>query len=524
MKNNLDRFKKTIIFSIIAPLIFFIIMISMVFVLIIKNSKFNSETAEKRQISTINKLFQQQLSEELSIIASSNIFIDFLTSGDITRKLIFPQFVSQLSRLKSSGVVGISLFGIERDSKFDFGKITNYTVTLKLCYLGNRLDSNYGNCNYRIKLFFSPEIVYQSLARLSDNVYLSKTSQLYDLFAVHKFGSFNIDEHSKFLIHIGIKQKESNAYIYYIFIIFILILFAILNAKRIIRLINLKLAEPLGRLVSDIQTDSNLYKFEYSLYEINYLINHIEEWKNKIREINFYEKNLEICSMAAELAHDIRSPLAVMEIMLKSIQNDMPVSKIDLLRESIFGIREIASNLLVKYRNHNENSELNLRSQSGNCHCLYKIEPVNLSTTIYDLINLKLEEWGSDQCAIKVNICNDVSSIYIKLDRLYLVRILSNLFNNAYESLRDKRVIEIYLSNIHNDLHLRISDKGVGIPAFKLHDVLSGVSLKHNGVGIGLSTAAKYMKSIGGRLELYSKVDQGTDVVLIFPISVVVPI
>jgi len=96
---------------------------------------------------------------------------------------------------------------------------------------------------------------------------------------------------------------------------------------------------------------------------------------------------------------------------------------------------------------------------------------------------------------------------------IYLVpneikRILSNLLNNSYEAL--DKIREIHLELIYtNQLLLHIKDKGIGIPANKIQDVLNGISLKHVGKGLGLYNANQYMEKIKGSLTLSSIQDHG---------------
>lgn len=98
------------------------------------------------------------------------------------------------------------------------------------------------------------------------------------------------------------------------------------------------------------------------------------------------------------------------------------------------------------------------------------------------------------------------------------MRIISNLFNNSYEALTDKRLISVRLSVLDNKLKLEIEDTGKGIPENRIQDVLGGMSMKHSGLGFGLSGAIKLLKNWSGSLELASKLSKGTSITLLFPI------
>jgi hypothetical protein len=66
-------------------------------------------------------------------------------------------------------------------------------------------------------------------------------------------------------------------------------------------------------------------------------------------------------------------------------------------------------------------------------------------------------------------------------------------------------------------LKIEIKDSGNGIPENKIKQVLIGLSLKHKGKGLGLSSAHKYMNNIKGNLEIFSIENEGTSVNLNFP-------
>ena len=63
-----------------------------------------------------------------------------------------------------------------------------------------------------------------------------------------------------------------------------------------------------------------------------------------------------------------------------------------------------------------------------------------------------------------------------------------------------------------------IEDTGVGVPENKVNAILTGLSLKHEGNGLGLSSAKTYMEKIGGKLCFASSLGQGSSVTLLFPL------
>jgi len=62
------------------------------------------------------------------------------------------------------------------------------------------------------------------------------------------------------------------------------------------------------------------------------------------------EKKIALLDLAASVAHDIRSPLAAMEMILRLISKDIPTAQCSLLCDAIQSVRDISNNLLVRYR------------------------------------------------------------------------------------------------------------------------------------------------------------------------------
>lgn len=512
MTKNLKSFKKTVSFSIIAPLFLLLLITSIVFYLIYKQDQTENQETEKRQILSTNRLFQSGISEKLAIIASSNIFIDFTTSGDLTRKEIMPKFLEQLSILHENGMIGLTLIDIERKTLFDYGKNSNQNITLKLCYLANRLDSKYGNCGYLLRLYFSKDVVVNALTKINDKLSVCNNCKSINLFNEDRFGSFEIQSKSPFLVKLMLQDEHGNIFYYYFLVIAVLVIFAISNSIHIHKIINKIIANPLQHLVKNIQNNAILEQSNESLSEINYLIDQIDLWKGELEKNQKMEKQAAIGKLTAQLVHDMRSPLAVMEITVKSLVSKISESSYGMLREAIQSAQNIANNFLEHYRQ--ENSIIGESEQDdGNI-----ARPILLTNIVSLIVSQKTQEWKYNSCNLLANISLSSNSAWIYASPVDIKRTLSNLLNNAYEALDKNREIHLNLSNTcNNTLQLQIRDNGHGIPEDKISVVLNGISLKHSGSGLGLSSAKRFMEKLGGRLQLSSIHGRGTEITLLFP-------
>ncbi len=228
------------------------------------------------------------------------------------------------------------------------------------------------------------------------------------------------------------------------------------------------------------------------------------------------EKSKTISNFAVEVAHDIASPIAAMGVAITHLkEKDADQQDITLLEKSMQSIKGITSNLLTHYRNLTETTSEEKPNQDD-----YGTSPryIILSNMIEQLVADKLAEW-SNSCNISTMIEPEAKSKWLFIASIQLTRTLSNLLNNANESLnKDDKKIKVQLSTVNEKFRLIISDNGCGIPKDKIEEVLSGKSLKHAGKGIGLSTAKEYINSIGGQLSINSEIEIGTSIVIDVPI------
>lgn len=221
-----------------------------------------------------------------------------------------------------------------------------------------------------------------------------------------------------------------------------------------------------------------------------------------------------IAELAARVAHDIRSPLMTMSIMLQQVSAQLPVEKRKVLEQSIQSVRDIANNLLTRYKDP-ENNEKTLEHNINEAN---QERYVLLPSLIELVISQKRYEWQENSCEIHVSVQKEAKIAWLFLAPNIIKRVLSNLLNNAYEALTDRRHIYLDCFVLNNKLILHIKDTGNGIAADKIPIILEGISLK-NGNGLGLSGARKAMESLGGELQLISKEKEGTTITLLFSLA-----
>lgn len=211
--------------------------------------------------------------------------------------------------------------------------------------------------------------------------------------------------------------------------------------------------------------------------------------------------------IASKVVHDIRTPLTVINNLMESITLQVPVEQSHKIHEQLTQIRQTVNNLL----------EYNRKSLHQLDHSNEK-SYIILANIIESVMEQKKIEWQASEFKIKV-ILDCTRTIWLYVAEHDFKNMLSNLLNNAYEAMQDKKVeIEIYIENeTPNQVNIYLKDNGIGIPKHQINNVLHGKSLKHSGNGIGLLSAVNYIKSLNGNLIINSQENNGTTVTISLP-------
>lgn len=223
---------------------------------------------------------------------------------------------------------------------------------------------------------------------------------------------------------------------------------------------------------------------------------------------------IKIRQVAAQVSHDIRSPLSALE-MISSQLNEVQEHKRLLLRNAVFRIRDIANSLVLK------NNELNNFNDSLQGQKL-PILDYELLMPILDSIVTEKRLQFRDQLGIQIEFNQTVESygLFSKINITEFKRVLSNIINNSIEAFQgDQGLVFVELTSVGHDNIIRIQDNGKGIPDHLLErlGVRGATFNKEGGSGLGLYHAKSTVESWGGRLEISSKVGHGTEIKIFIP-------
>lgn len=147
---------------------------------------------------------------------------------------------------------------------------------------------------------------------------------------------------------------------------------------------------------------------------------------------------------------------------------------------------------------------------------------------------LALEEFGRDLAARfrpatvarDVTIDVDVRAEPVTTDVRLLETIASNLLSNAIQPTPSGGHVQVQVRKRRGELVLAVRDTGVGIAPEhqerifeRLYRVDDTRDRATGGSGLGLAIASRAAHSLGGRIELQSTVDHGSEFQLILPLD-----
>ena len=118
----------------------------------------------------------------------------------------------------------------------------------------------------------------------------------------------------------------------------------------------------------------------------------------------------------------------------------------------------------------------------------------------------------------------DVPNVYA--DRDGIERVILNILSNSIKYTPEGGKIDIYVGYVHNDAYIKIRDTGIGIPKKDLERIFERFyrvdkarSRQLGGTGLGLSIAKEIIDKNNGSINIKSKVDEGTEVVIQIPVK-----
>ncbi len=204
-----------------------------------------------------------------------------------------------------------------------------------------------------------------------------------------------------------------------------------------------------------------------------------------------------------DLAHELRSPLAVLRTTVEAMEEEVDGETAALLVRQVERITRLSEEL--KELAFIESGELEVRPRT-----------VEVPRLVSDVLSDLEREIRKRRLAVTVRV---PEGLQLHTDPRLLSRILSNLVENAVKYNRPGGSLEIEARPVAGGLALAVSDTGVGIPARELGAVFqrfyrvdAARTPGRGGLGLGLAIVKHLVDRLGGTVALDSREGVGTTV------------
>lgn len=218
------------------------------------------------------------------------------------------------------------------------------------------------------------------------------------------------------------------------------------------------------------------------------------------------EKLSSIGLLAAGVAHEVNTPLAVITTQAQMLMRQMPgddprARTLDKVIKQAFRASEIVNNLLKFSR------------VSGS-----EYAELDLNRVIRETLSLADPMLRASRISVNVQLGSSLPAIFGNSGKLQ--QVFMNLILNARDAMPRGGELTIATESENSSVHVEVSDNGVGIPPDhlgKIFDPFFTTKAASRGTGLGLAVAYGIIREHAGKIQVESAVGQGTSFRLEFP-------
>jgi len=221
--------------------------------------------------------------------------------------------------------------------------------------------------------------------------------------------------------------------------------------------------------------------------------------------------------LASGIAHEINNPLAAIneEAGLlkdklnpdfgKELSNEVIISHLSSIQESVFRCRDITRKLLGFVRKHD------IELKRHDIHVLID--------SVADGI------LGNELTVSNIEVIKKYNAAHpdINTDGNQMQQVLLNLLKNSIDAFEGKPgIITLQTQNLNNMLVIQVGDNGKGIDPAQMDKIFMPFFTTKEvgkGTGLGLSVSYGIIKSLGGKIEVESKPGKGTMFTITLPLN-----
>lgn len=214
------------------------------------------------------------------------------------------------------------------------------------------------------------------------------------------------------------------------------------------------------------------------------------------------DKMMLLGQLSASVAHEIRNPLAAMNLNLQMLQRKLSENDplLQYINASLRGVERILNIV---------NTTLNFAKPLPP-----RVEPVNMNSVIVDSLDLVSDLLLRKTITVDLDLDEELPLVGADVNQMQQVMI--NLLTNACDAIKAKGAISLHTNcaeNVHGkpSINIAVSDNGIGISQDDLLRIFEPFfTRKAEGTGLGLPIIHRILQQHGGSIEVQSEEGKGT--------------
>ena len=218
------------------------------------------------------------------------------------------------------------------------------------------------------------------------------------------------------------------------------------------------------------------------------------------------EKLTSLGLLAAGVAHEVNTPLAVISNYIQMLAKQMPEddprhSIIEKIVKQTFRASEIVNNLLNF-------------SRTGAA----ELANIDVNRVVEETLSLVAHPLKTSQIQVVKNLGDALPSVRGSANKLH--QVFLNLFLNARDAMPSGGMLEVKTAAHNGSVEIEIVDTGAGIPREHIHKIFDPfftTKATGRGTGLGLSVSYGIIKEHAGKIDVRSTPGKGTSFHVEFP-------
>jgi signal transduction histidine kinase len=219
----------------------------------------------------------------------------------------------------------------------------------------------------------------------------------------------------------------------------------------------------------------------------------------------------------SSVSHEFKSPLTSIRALAERLR-DGKVRDSERMKQYFSVITQDADRLTHLVRNILDFSKIEEGKKE------YEFEETDMA----QLVKQKIEDFQREEIAKGMKILARIAedTPHLDIDKEAMMQALNNLLDNAVKFSADSKEIEVGLKRDNTNVIIEVKDKGIGIPSNerdkifeKFYQGRNAVRQSSKGTGLGLTLVKHTAEAHGGRVDVKSRVNEGSAFSIILPIG-----